>query len=302
LDLGQPPAAAGQVGVMQIKRVGITSKPNKVEVRDVVPALMAWLQERGVECLIDEETAATLGGNLPYLPRAELASRVDLVIVLGGDGTLLATARALDRNPVPILAVNLGGLGFLTVVTHEELYPALEIVLSGRFQTEPRVQIEAEVIRAGKRAGSFLALNDIVLNKGVIARVLDFDVRVDGQFISTYKSDGIIVSTPTGSTAYSLAAGGPVVAPSVRAFIVTPICAHTLTNRPIVLPDTAVIEVAVKSERESVYLTVDGQVGMAVRSEDRVRIYKAASMVEIVQPLHNSYFEILRQKLKWGER
>jgi NAD+ kinase len=287
---------------MQIKRIGITSKPGKVEVREVVPPLMAWLEERGVECLIDEETAATLGGNLTCLPRGELASRVDLVIVLGGDGTLLATARALDRNPVPILAVNLGGLGFLTVVTREELYPALEVVLSGQFHTEPRVQIEAEVIRAGQRAGSFLALNDVVLNKGVIARVLDFDVRVDGQFISTYKSDGLIVSTPTGSTAYSLAAGGPVVAPGVRAFIVTPICAHTLTNRPIVLPDTAVIEVAVKSERESVYLTVDGQVGMAVHGEDRVRIYKAASRVEIVQPLHKSYFEILRQKLKWGER
>lgn len=288
--------------LMQISRIGITSKPNKVEVAEVVPPLVAWLEERGVECLIDEETAATLGSRQHCLPREELGTRVDLVIVLGGDGTLLATARALDRNPVPVLAVNLGGLGFLTMVTREELYPALEVVLSGQFHTEPRVRIEAEVVRAGQRAGSFLALNDVVLNKGAIARVLDFDVRVDGQFISTYKSDGLIVSTPTGSTAYSLAAGGPVVAPSVRATIITPICAHTLTNRPIVLPDTAVIEVAVKSEREPVYLTVDGQVGMAVHGEDRVRICKAASMLEIIQPLHKSYFEILRQKLKWGER
>ena len=287
---------------MQIKRIGITSKPGKPEIGEVVPPLMAWLEQRGVECLIDQETADTLGGKISSLPREELAARVDLVTVLGGDGTLLATARALNRNPVPILAVNLGGLGFLTMVTREELYPALEAVLDGRFHTEPRVQLEAEVICAAQQARRFLALNDVVLNKGALARVLDFDVRVDGQFISTYKSDGLIVSTPTGSTAYSLAAGGPVVAPSVRAFIITPICAHTLTNRPIVLPDTAVIEVAVKSEREPVYVTVDGQVGMEVHGEDRVRICKAASMVEIVQPLHKSYFEILRQKLKWGER
>jgi NAD+ kinase len=286
---------------MQIKRVGITSKPGKREVRELVPPLIAWLRERGLEVFIDEETRDTLESGEVCRPRTELTSRVDLVIVLGGDGTLLATARALGGQPVPILAVNLGGLGFLTVVTCEELFPALEAVLEGRFRTERRIQIEAHIIRAGQEIGSFLALNDVVLNKAAIARVLDFDVWADTQFISTYKSDGLIVSTPTGSTAYSLAAGGPVVAPSVRAFIITPICAHTLTNRPIVLPDTAIIEVAVKSEEESVYVTVDGQVGVEVRADDRVRIRKATSAVEIVRP-SKSYFEILRQKLKWGER
>ena len=286
---------------MQIKRVGITSKPNKSEVRDLALPLISWLRERGIEVVIDEETAANLGSDHSCISRTDMA-QIDLAIVLGGDGTFLATARALHGRAVPMLAVNLGGLGFLTVVTRDELFPALEAVLAGQVRTELRVQIEAEVLRGNQQAGSFVALNDVVLNKGALARVLDFDVRVDGQFVSTYKADGLIVSTPTGSTAYSLAAGGPVIAPTVRAFIITPICAHTLTNRPIVIRDTATIEVEVKVVEESVYFTVDGQVGMEVRSEDRVRMKKSSSAVEIVQPLTKSYFEILRQKLKWGER
>ena len=290
------------LGLMEIKKIGITSKPKKPEVREIIPPLVEWLRERSIEVLIDKETGATLDSSEKCVSRNEMPSRVDLIIVLGGDGTLLATARALNRKPVPLLAVNLGGLGFLTVITRDELFPTLERVLAGDFRTERRVQIEAEVVRAGEVISSFLALNDVVLNKGAIARVLDFDVRVDGQFISTYKADGLIVSTPTGSTAYSLAAGGPVIAPSVQAFIVTPICAHTLTNRPIVLPDSAQIDVEVKSQRESVYLTVDGQVGIAVRSEDAMHLRRASSVVELIQSPQKDYFEILRQKLKWGER
>ncbi len=287
---------------MGIKRVGITSKPKKAEVWEVVPSLIQWFRDRQIEVFVDKETAATLDGREKSLTRNEMSGQVDLIVVLGGDGTLLATARALNRKPVPLLAVNLGGLGFLTVITREELFATLELVLAGNLSTERRVQIEAEIVRADEVIASYLALNDAVLNKGAIARVLDFDVWIDNKFISTYKSDGLIVSTPTGSTAYSLAAGGPVIIPSVAAFIVTPICAHTLTNRPIVLPDSAAIEVAVKSQRESVYLTVDGQVGIALRSDDTVRIKKAASHVELIQSPHKSYFEILRQKLKWGER
>jgi NAD+ kinase len=287
---------------MHIKRVGITSKPNKAEVADIVWPLIGWLREREIEVIIDQETAANLGGGQPGMDRAQMGLRIDLAIVLGGDGTFLATARALEGSAVPVLAVNLGGLGFLTVVTQEELLPALESVLAGQVQTELRVQIEAQVLRKGVGAGSFVALNDVVLNKSALARVLDFDVWVDGMFISTYKADGLIVSTPTGSTAYSLAAGGPVVAPTVRAFIITPICAHTLTNRPIVIRDSAIVEVAVKGTEGSVYLTVDGQVGMEVHGEDRVRMRKSTSAVEIIQPLTKNYFEILRQKLKWGER
>ena len=287
---------------MAIKRVGIISKPKKTEIREIVPPLSAWLRERDVEVFLDKETSAIVEGAVRSVSRNELPGQVDLLVVLGGDGTLLATARALNRKPVPILAVNLGGLGFLTVITREELYPTLEQVLAGKAEIERRVQITGELVRADEVISSFLALNDVVLNKGAIARILDFDVLVDGRFISTYKSDGLIVSTPTGSTAYSLAAGGPIVAPAVAAFIVTPICAHTLTQRPLVLPDTAQIEILVKSQREAAYLTVDGQVGLAAHSDDVVRLRKADSYVEIVRPPAKDYFEILRQKLKWGER
>ena len=287
---------------MPIKRVGIISKPKKAEIREIVPPLLEWLRERDIEVFVDKETGAIVENPEKCLTRNEMPGRVDLLVVLGGDGTLLATARALNRKPVPILAVNLGGLGFLTVITREELYMTLERVFAGDFSTDRRVQIEGELIRADEAIASFLALNDVVLNKGAIARILDFELRVDGQFVSNYKSDGLIVSTPTGSTAYSLAAGGPIVAPSVEAFIVTPICAHTLTNRPLVLPDTAQIEVVVKSQREAAYLTVDGQVGIAAHSEDILRLKKACSSVEIIRPLSKNYFEILQQKLKWGAR
>jgi NAD+ kinase len=287
---------------MTIKRIGIISKPKKTEIREVVPSLVQWLRERQVEVFIDKETGALLESAEKALTRNEMPGQVDLLVVLGGDGTLLAAARALNRKPVPILAVNLGGLGFLTVITKEELYPTLELVLAGHFTTERRVQIEGELVRADEVISSFIALNDVVLNKGAIARILDFDVLVNGRFISTFKSDGLIVSTPTGSTAYSLAAGGPIVTPTVEAFVVTPICAHTLTNRPLVLPDSVQIEVVVKSQREVAYLTVDGQVGIATHSEDTVRLRKASSAVELVQPPAKDYFEVLRQKLKWGER
>jgi NAD+ kinase len=287
---------------MSIKRIGIISKPKKTEIREVLPSLIQWLRERQVEVFIDKETGALLESIEKAMTRNEMPGQVDLLVVLGGDGTLLAAARALNRKSVPILAVNLGGLGFLTVITKEELYPTLELVLAGDFKTERRVQIEGELVRADEVISSFLALNDVVLNKGAIARILDFDVLVNGRFISTFKSDGLIVSTPTGSTAYSLAAGGPIVTPTVEAFVVTPICAHTLTNRPLVLPDSVQIEVVVKSQREVAYLTVDGQVGIATHSEDTVRLRKASSSVELVQPPAKDYFEILRQKLKWGER
>ena len=287
---------------MPIKHVGIISKPKKTEIREIVPGLLEWLRERSIEAFIDKETGAIMEIRERCLTRNEMPAKVDLLIVLGGDGTLLATARALNRKPVPILAVNLGGLGFLTEITREELIPTLETVVAGTHQTDRRVQIEGELIRADEILTSFLALNDVVLNKGAIARIFDFELRVNGEQVSTYKSDGLIVSTPTGSTAYSLAAGGPIVTPSVEGFLITPICAHTLTHRPLVLPNTVKIEVTVKSLREAAYLTVDGQVGIAAHSEDVVRMRKADSFVELVRPPSTPYFEILQKKLKWGER
>ncbi len=287
---------------MTIKKIGIVSKPKKAEIREIVPQLVEWLRERDIEVSFDKETGSILSSSEKCLTRNELPGKVDLLIVLGGDGTLLAAARALYRHEVPIFAVNLGDLGFLTVITRDELYPALEGVLSGNYRSERRVQIEGELVRADEVLSTFRALNDVVLNKGAIARIQDFEVYADGEFISNYKSDGLIISTPTGSTAYSLAAGGPVVSPSVEAFIVTPICAHTLTNRPLVLRDSAHIEIVVKSQREAAYLTVDGQVGIATHSEDIIRVCKSDSFVELIQPPERNYYEILRQKLKWGER
>ncbi len=288
--------------LMTIKKIGIVSKPRKAEIREIVPQLVEWLRERGIEVLIDKETGAILESSEKCLTRNELPGKVDLLVVLGGDGTLLAAARALYRREVPIFAVNLGDLGFLTVITRDELYPALEGVLSGNYRSERRVQIEGELVRADEVLSSFRALNDVVLNKGAIARIQDFEVYADGEFISNYKSDGLIVATPTGSTAYSLAAGGPVVSPFVEAFVITPICAHTLTNRPLVVRDTATIEIVVKSQREAAYLTVDGQVGIATHSEDIIRVRKSDSCIELIQPPQRNYYEILRQKLKWGER
>ncbi|HET9179774.1 MAG TPA: NAD(+)/NADH kinase [Terriglobia bacterium] len=287
---------------MTIKKIGIVSKPRKAEIREIVPQLVEWLRERDIEVSIDKETGAILESSEKCLTRNELPGKVDLLVVLGGDGTLLAAARALYRREVPIFAVNLGDLGFLTVITRDELYPALEGVLSGNYRSERRVQIEGELVRADEVLSSFRALNDVVLNKGAIARIQDFEVYADGEFISNYKSDGLIVATPTGSTAYSLAAGGPVVSPFVEAFMITPICAHTLTNRPLVLRDSATIEIVVKSEREAAYLTVDGQVGIATHSEDIIRVRKSDSFVELIQPPHRNYYDVLRQKLKWGER
>ncbi|MGH9454131.1 MAG: NAD(+)/NADH kinase [Terriglobia bacterium] len=287
---------------MEIKKIGITSKPRKKDVRVVVPPLLSWLRQRGVEPFVDFETNALLNEKERATSRNDMAGQVDLLVVFGGDGTLLATARELNSKPVPILGVNLGGLGFMTVITLDDLYSTLEMVLGGDFQCDQRVQIRAEIIRRGEVISSLLALNDAVLNKGAIARILDFDMSVDGKFVSTYKADGLIVATPTGSTAYSLAAGGPVIVPSVNAFIVTPICAHTLTNRPIVLPDSITIDIVITGHSESVYLTADGQVAIAVRSGDTMRARKASSYVRLVQPANRTYYEILRQKLKWGER
>jgi NAD+ kinase len=287
---------------MIIKKVGIVSKPKKLEIGEIVPPLLEWLRQRDIDVCMDKETGAIIKNAEPCLTRNELAGSVDLLIVLGGDGTLLAMARALHGKPVPILAVNLGGLGFLTVITQEELYPTLESVFRGEHHIERRVQLEGWLIRADEVIASFLALNDAVLNKGAISRILDFELRVNGQFVSSYKSDGLIVSTPTGSTAYSLAAGGPITMPSVGAFIVTPICAHTLTHRPLVVSDTASIEIVVTTQREAAYLTVDGQVGLAAHSEDRVRLKKADSYVELIQSPDKDYFKVLQQKLKWGER
>ena len=285
---------------MSIRTIGIISKPKKEEILQVVPPLIRWLEERKVKVLIDQETGSMLDRANQGIGRNELSSQVDMILVLGGDGTLLAAARVIDKKKIPILAINLGALGFLTGTALEEMYTSLEDLLAGKAKRQRRAQMQADVIRAGETISHFRALNDVVLNKAAIARILDFDVLIDGGYAASYRADGLIFSTPTGSTAYSLAAGGPVVEPSVDALLITPICAHTLSNRPLVVPDSVTIEATIKTPRESVFLTVDGQVGVALRTDDTVRVSKSEYSVELIVPPRQTYFDVLRQKLKWG--
>ncbi|MFZ0820415.1 MAG: NAD(+)/NADH kinase [Candidatus Acidiferrales bacterium] len=284
------------------KTVGIVSRPRQAEIASVAPKLIEWLEARGLAVLYDRETGSCLANAGRERSREELAGAVDLLIVLGGDGTLLSAARSLGNHPVPILPVNLGGLGFLTSVTLPDLYPILEEVLAGHSRVSERTLLDTQVLREDKVVGRHLALNDAVLNKGALARIIDLKLHVDGDYVCSYKADGLILSTPTGSTAYSLAAGGPIVYPKVAAFVVTPICPHTLTNRPLVIPDTSHVEISFRAGDEAVFLTIDGQVGVELHRADKISITKATHPMRLVRPTRKTYFEILRSKLKWGER
>jgi NAD+ kinase len=286
-----------------IRKVGIISRPRREDIARVVPPLIAWLHAHNAQVICDSETGGCIGALATETRnRAELPGSVDLLIVLGGDGTLLSAARLAADRKVPILAVNLGGLGFLTTVSQEEIYTILEEIFSGKHRISERVMIEATIVRGGAVINRQIALNDAVLNKAALARIMDLELRVDGEYVTTYKSDGLILSTPTGSTAYSLAAGGPIVYPIVEAFVVTPICPHTLTNRPLVIPDSAKIEIDFKAEDDAVFLTLDGQVGIELVRGDHIVVQKAPEKLYLVRPAKKTYFQILRNKLKWGER
>jgi NAD+ kinase len=284
------------------KTVGIISRPRREEIAAVVPQLSQWLGARGIKVIYDSETALCLSQPDACFTREELASKSDLIIVLGGDGTLLAAARSLGSNSVPLLPIHLGGLGFLSSVNQNELFLILEEVLAGQNRISERTMLEATVLRGDTERARYRALNDAVLNKGVLARIVDLDLVVNGEFVCSYKADGLIVSTPTGSTAYSLAAGGPIVQPTVGAFIVTPICPHTLTNRPLVIPDSSQVEIVFRGGDEPIYITLDGQIGIELIAHDRVHISGASQRLRLVRPQRKTYFEILRTKLKWGER
>jgi NAD+ kinase len=283
-----------------IKMVGIISKPNAPAAGELIPKLIDWLQQRGIGVRMDELTAAYIGA--AGLPRDTVPEGCDLVIVLGGDGTLLSAARAIGRRDTPLFPVNLGGLGFLTAITVEEVFPELERALRGEHRIAKRSKMHVEVLREGKLLAAFDSLNDAVINKVSLARMIDLDTHVDERFVCAYKADGLIVSTPTGSTAYSLSAGGPIIFPSVPALCITPICPHTLTNRPLLVPDTSVIRVTSRDPDEGVYLTIDGQVGTPLRENDVVVCHSSHYSLHLVRPPKQMFFDVLRQKLKWGER
>ena len=283
-----------------IKTVGIISKPGAPAAEKVVPALMEWLRSRHIAARIDEQTAEYLGGG--GMPRDEVPEGCDLVIVLGGDGTLLSAARAIGRREIPLFPVNLGALGFLTAITIDDLFPELERAFRGEHRVAKRKLLEVEWMREGKVVESYEALNDAVLAKSALARMIDLDTHVDEQFVCAYKADGLIISTPTGSTAYSLSAGGPIIFPSVPAICLTPICPHMLTNRPVLVPETSLIRIISHGPDESVYLTIDGQVGTPIRDGDMIVCRSSNYSLRLIRPPHQMFFDVLRQKLKWGER
>jgi NAD+ kinase len=290
-----------------MKRVGIIAKQNKPEALSLTGHLVEWLRSKKIEVYIEEGIGKSLSPDLSGLhPKSvkgeDIPSLVEMIIVLGGDGTLLSVARLIGKHKVPILGVNLGGLGFLTEITLEELYRVLEKVIGGDFITNERVALHASVIRRGKKLADFAVLNDAVINKGALARIIDIETTIDGEYLTTFKSDGLIISTPTGSTAYNLSAGGPIVYPSLHCIIITPICPHTLTNRPIVIPDDVEVRAILKSRQQEVILTLDGQQGFVLEYEDVVEVRKSEGKILLIKSPYRHYFEVLREKLKWGER
>jgi NAD+ kinase len=283
------------------KSIGIISRPRRTDLAVVVPPLLKWLEARGIQTFIDEETAAGLSNGTKGQTRQQVADSSQLLLVLGGDGTLLAAARLAAPRGIPVLPINMGSLGFLTNFTLQELHPALDDALEGRYSLSERVLITVDLVRAGKVIDTQLVLNEVVINKGALARMIELELGIDGDFVCRYRADGLIVATPTGSTAYSLSAGGPLVHPSVESFVITPICPHMLSDRPLVIRDSSAIEMKLSGNTESVFLTLDGQRGIPLQPADIVRAARAKELLKLIQPPKKSYFEILRSKLKWGE-
>jgi len=276
-----------------IKRVGIVVKQNHDEALRTAQELTEWLEKRGID---------TIGGPFSEAKDGQTFDpSVDLVVVLGGDGTIISTARLVeDREPL-VLGINHGSLGYLTEFRIEEMFPAMEMVLSGEYEVDYRVMLKADHVRDGEVIASGRVLNDVVINKAALARIIEIEVHFDSLFVNSFRADGLIVATPTGSTAYNLSAGGPIIYPSMNAIVVTPICPFTLSNRPIVVPDTAEIELHLLQENEGVVLTLDGQTGYAMKDGDRIMICKSTTTFDLVRPANRNYFDVLRNKLKWGK-
>jgi NAD+ kinase len=281
-----------------VQTLAIVAKRDKQE----AVALAARIRERyaHLTMLGERNLAHALGW--PRVEDRELASRAELVVVLGGDGTLIYTARLLAGRGVPILGVNLGSLGFMTEIPVDELFTTLDEVLAGRFKVDSRMKLTCRLVREGKIIVEDEVLNDVVINKGALARIADHETSIDGVPITTYKADGMILATPTGSTAYSLSAGGPIVHPSVDCTILSPICSHALTQRSIVVPADRTIRVTLRSETADTYLTLDGQAGHSLQGGDCIEVVRSPNRVSLVRNPHMAYFTILRQKLHWGER
>jgi NAD+ kinase len=282
-----------------IKKVGIVVKPNNPEAFATACGLSDWFRANNIEqigepCVWSESPA----GN--ETEREDIPEQADLIVVLGGDGTMISTARMVGDHEVLVLGINYGSLGYLTDFRIEEMTPALEAILRGEYDIDSRVMLHAEHWRGDEMLANGRVLNDVVINKAALARIIQIEVSLNDQFVNSFRADGLIVATPTGSTAYNLSAGGPIIYPSMNAVVLTPICPFTLTNRPIVIPDTAMIELKLLNENEGVVLTLDGQIGHTLQSGDCVRIRKSRTTFNLVQPPNRNYFDVLRNKLKWG--
>jgi NAD+ kinase len=293
------------MGESAIRRVGVVVKPHQHEAVQTICELISWLAARGLQLVgtpeiererIEQQT----GCAIEVHEREELPSRVDMMLVLGGDGTMIATARMMGDSEVPVLGINYGHLGYLAEFRVEEMFPAIESILSGNFRLDRRVMLSVEHFRGEEKLAHSRILNDVVINKAALSRIIEIEAYSNGQYINSFRADGLIVSTPTGSTAYNLSAGGPVIYPSMNAIVLTPICPFTLSNRPIVVPDEVQLEIYLKTDREEVALTLDGQIGFALRIGDRVLIHKSHTTFNIVQPANRNYFDVLRDKLRWG--
>ena len=283
-------------------RVGLVAKPDAAQAQSVILRLVEWLGQHGMSVVIEKETAGLVpSASVAAAHKSDLPGQVDLLIVLGGDGTLLSMARAVGDLGVPILGVNLGGLGFLTATTLDEMLPALETLLAGGMEVEERLMLSASLRRGGQSVGEYIALNDVVITKSAMSRIIDLSVSVGGRHAISYRADGLIIATPTGSTAYNLSAGGPILFPTMDAVVLTPIAPHTPSNRPIVVPGAQRIEVALLIDQE-VMLTMDGQVGVPLRERDVVEVQKAAARIRLVRFPQKDFFSVLRTKLKWGQR
>jgi NAD+ kinase len=283
-----------------MKRIGIIVKPESPDAQALLRELVPWLQARGKEPMLDPPTAALAGETASYSTK-DIATLADMLVVLGGDGTMLAAARLAEGRPIPILGVNAGGLGFLTAVTREAACTALERVFSKSYSEEERLMLRVRVMRRGEEIIAASALNDAVLSKGALSHMVQLEISINGQFVTRLRGDGLIVSTPTGSTAYSMAAGGPILNPSVHALILTPICPHTLTNRPIVIPQDVLLEVVLVSRDQGAAATFDGQVGIALQPGDTVEIRASNNKTRLIRFPDHSYYDMLSNKLKWGE-
>jgi NAD+ kinase len=288
-----------------IKRIGVVVKPHQPEALETLCKLTEWLTARDIALVgspaVDRERIEhETGCVIEVIPDEELPQKVDLILVLGGDGTMIATARMLGDCEVPVIGVNYGGLGYLAEFRIEELFTALESILAGDYKLEKRVMLAVELRRGEELVTRNRVLNDVVMNKSALARIIQIETYLNDQFVNSFRADGLIVSTPTGSTAYNLSAGGPIIFPTMNAVVITPICPFTLSNRPIVVPDDSVIEVRLMTENEDVALTLDGQVGFPIQARDRVVIRKSSTTFNLVQPKNRNYFDLLRDKLRWG--